>query len=55
MIVPALALLPVLASVALPGAVAALVAWGAAGWALQVPSSTGCWRCAPSAAPSPSP
>ncbi|WP_129298733.1 MFS transporter [Streptomyces lydicus] len=36
-IVPALALLPVLASVALPGAVAALVAWGAAGWALQVP------------------
>ncbi|MFI0226995.1 MFS transporter [Streptomyces lydicus] len=31
------ALLPRLAAVALPGAVAALVAWGAAGWALQVP------------------
>ncbi|MFG2528141.1 MFS transporter [Streptomyces sp. NPDC048516] len=36
-IVPALALLPVLAHAALPGAVVALVAWGAAGWALQVP------------------
>ncbi|KOG40585.1 MFS transporter [Streptomyces decoyicus] len=36
-IVPALALLPVLAAAALPGAVVALVAWGAAGWALQVP------------------
>ncbi|TBO59182.1 MFS transporter [Streptomyces kasugaensis] len=36
-IVVAQALLPSLASVALPGAVAALVAWGAAGWALQVP------------------
>ncbi|WP_438487738.1 MFS transporter [Streptomyces sp. S186] len=31
------ALLPTLADVALPGAVAALVAWGAAGWAFQVP------------------
>lgn len=36
-ILAAQALLPVLASVALPGAVAALVAWGAAGWACQVP------------------
>ncbi|MFC9241964.1 MFS transporter [Streptomyces decoyicus] len=36
-IVPALALLPVLAAAALPGAVVALVVWGAAGWALQVP------------------
>ncbi|WP_327703055.1 MFS transporter [Streptomyces decoyicus] len=36
-IVPALALLPVLAAAALPGVVVALVAWGAAGWALQVP------------------
>ncbi|WP_238782705.1 MFS transporter [Streptomyces monomycini] len=31
------ALLPLLASAALPGAAAALVVWGAAGWALQVP------------------
>ncbi|MFI1203801.1 MFS transporter [Streptomyces sp. NPDC020883] len=31
------ALLPTLADVALPGAAAALVAWGAAGWAFQVP------------------
>ncbi|MCZ0995146.1 MFS transporter [Streptomyces noursei] len=31
------ALLPTLAAVALPGAVVALVAWGAAGWAFQVP------------------
>ncbi|MEU7258984.1 MFS transporter [Streptomyces rimosus] len=30
-------LLPLLASAALPGAAAALVLWGAAGWALQVP------------------
>ncbi|MFF8785310.1 MFS transporter [Streptomyces sp. NPDC015125] len=36
-IVPALALLPALAAAALPGAVVTLVAWGAAGWALQVP------------------
>ncbi|MFE2161059.1 MFS transporter [Streptomyces lydicus] len=36
-VVAAQALLPRLAAVALPGAVAALVAWGAAGWALQVP------------------
>ncbi|WP_018542324.1 MULTISPECIES: MFS transporter [unclassified Streptomyces] len=31
------ALLPTLAAVALPGAVVALLAWGAAGWAFQVP------------------
>ncbi|MFI7098429.1 MFS transporter [Streptomyces sp. NPDC050161] len=37
MVVAAQALLPSLASVALPGAVALLVAWGAAGWAFQVP------------------
>ncbi|MEU9122714.1 MFS transporter [Streptomyces sp. NPDC048506] len=36
-IVAAQALLPWLAGTALPGAVAALVVWGAAGWALQVP------------------
>lgn len=36
-IVLAQALLPSLAAAALPGAVVALVAWGAAGWALQVP------------------
>ncbi|WP_406483509.1 MFS transporter [Streptomyces platensis] len=36
-IVLAQALLPSLAAAARPGAVAALVAWGAAGWALQVP------------------
>ncbi|MFG2206837.1 MFS transporter [Streptomyces sp. NPDC048638] len=36
-IVAAQALLSALASAALPGAVVALVAWGAAGWALQVP------------------
>ncbi|MFG2225527.1 MFS transporter [Streptomyces sp. NPDC048644] len=37
MVIAAQALLPSLASVALPGAVVALVAWGAAGWAFQVP------------------
>ncbi|MFB7632762.1 MFS transporter [Streptomyces sp. NPDC056149] len=36
-IVAAQALLPTLAGAVLPGAVVALVAWGAAGWALQVP------------------
>ncbi|MGY5128357.1 hypothetical protein [Streptomyces nigrescens] len=36
-IVVAQALLPSLAAAALPGAVAAPVAWGMAGWALQVP------------------
>ncbi|MFI9046762.1 MFS transporter [Streptomyces sp. NPDC053427] len=36
-VVGAQALLPALAGAALPGAVAALVAWGAAGWAMQVP------------------
>ncbi|MCK7623934.1 MFS transporter [Streptomyces sp. RS10V-4] len=36
-IAAAQALLPVLAAAWLPGAVVALVAWGAAGWALQVP------------------
>ncbi|GAU67960.1 purine efflux pump [Streptomyces sp. NBRC 110611] len=36
-IVVAQALLPSLAAVALPGAVVALVVWGAAGWAAQVP------------------
>ncbi|OKI05329.1 MFS transporter [Streptomyces sp. CB02923] len=36
-VVAAQALLPLLASAALPGAAVALVLWGAAGWALQVP------------------
>ncbi|WP_274915468.1 MFS transporter [Streptomyces sp. WZ-12] len=36
-IVAAQALLPTLAGAVLPGAVVALVAWGTAGWALQVP------------------
>ncbi|MFJ5679892.1 MFS transporter [Streptomyces sp. NPDC093097] len=36
-IVAAQALLPVLAGAALPGALVALVLWGAAGWAFQVP------------------
>ncbi|KUL36359.1 MFS transporter [Streptomyces sp. NRRL F-4489] len=36
-IAAAQALLPALAAAWLPGAVVALVAWGAAGWALQVP------------------
>ncbi|MEV0370700.1 hypothetical protein AB0I10_12850 [Streptomyces sp. NPDC050636] len=35
-VIAAQALLSSLASVALPGAVVALVAWGAAGWAFQV-------------------
>ncbi|MFI0789120.1 hypothetical protein ACH4Q6_26400 [Streptomyces lydicus] len=58
-VVVAQVLLPWLAAVAPPGAVASLVAWGAAGWARRAgrcrcPGSTGCWNWPARAARSPS-